>query len=267
MNINTKRIIVYVVLASTLSFLVGYLQGQTMTPSSVTEKYNGLFMLVSKATPDIYYLLLYGETYAEKPEDKEKLNDADFALAIQEAEGRQIYELNTKGGVLTHKAIDSLAGQSQLRKLNLANNKTIDDEACKKIAMYLPRLRNLNLYGTSVTDKGLIYLLDLQELRTLHLFDTKVTFQGANEFRGKMEAISANDDLEITTGHGTLRLDSFKHSAFLKATYQKNVQLGRLDPNWIDRYPEVKEEEWLKNNYEDDLKKEATDPILDKEVP
>ena len=82
-----------------------------------------------------------------------------------------------------------------------------------------------------------------------------------------MEAISANDDLEVTTGHGTRRLDSFKHSAFLKATYQKNVELGRLDPNWIDRYPEVKVEEGVKKKYEDDLKKEATDPILDEEVP
>ena len=248
MNINTKRIIVYVVLVSTLSFLAGYLQGQT-----ITKKYNGLLMQVSEATPDIYYLLLRGETFAEKPEDKVKLNDADFDLAIQEAEGRQIYELSAKGGALTHKAIDSLAGQSQLRKLNLANNKTIDDEACKKIAMYLPRLRNLNLYGTSVSDIGLTYLLDLQELRSIHLFDSKVTFQGANEFRGKMEAISANDDLEVTTGHGSLRLDSFKHSALLKATYQKNVELGRLDPNWVDRYPTVKSE--------------ATVPILDEDVP
>jgi hypothetical protein len=230
------------------SILVSTVRGQT-----ITEKYNGLFMQVSTATPDIYYLLLRGETFAEKPEDKVKLNDADFALAVQEAEGRQIYELSAKGGALTHKAIDSLAGQAQLRKLNLANNKTIDDEACKKIAMYLPRLRHLNLYGTSVTDNGLTYLLDLQELRSIHLFDTKVTFQGANEFRGKMEAISANDDLEVTTGHGSLRLDSFKHSALLKATYQKNVALGRLDPNWVDRYPTVKAE--------------ATDPIIEEDLP
>ena len=267
-----RRIILIVIGALAGTILVSIVKGQTswkhvMTPSSIVEKYNGVFMSVSHATPDIYYLLLRGETYAEKPEDREKLNDADFALAIQEIEGRQLYELSAKKGVLTHKAIDSLAGQSQLRKLNLALNKTIDDEACKKIAMYLPRLQTLNLYSTSVTDKGLIYLLDLQELRLIHLFDTKVTFQGANEFRGKMEAISANDDLEVTTGHGTRRLDSFKHSAFLKATYQKNVELGRLDPNWIDRYPEVKAEEGIKKKYEDDLKKEVTDPILDEEVP
>ena len=175
MNINTKRLIVYVVLASSLSFLAGYLQGQTMPPS-MTQKYNGVFMAMSHETPNLYYLLLNGETFAEKPEDKEKLSDADFALAIKEIEGRALYELSAKNGVLTHKAIDNLDGQTQLRKLNIALNKSIDDEACKKIAAYLPRIQNLNLYGTSVTDKGLVYLLDLQELRTLHLFGTKVTF-------------------------------------------------------------------------------------------
>ena len=233
-----------------------------MTPSSIAEKYNGFLMQVSKATPDIYYLLLRGETYAEKPEDKESLHDKDFALAIQQTEGKRIYELSAKKGVLSHKAIDSLNGQTELRKLNLAGNRTIDDEACKKIAAYLPRLQSLNLYGTSVSDEGLTYLLDLQELRSLHVFDTKVTWNGANEFRAKMESISGNDDLEITAGHGTPPLGSIKHGAFLNATYQKNVNLGRLDPNYIDRYPEVKAEADNKK-YEDDLKKEATDPILD----
>jgi len=220
-------------------------------PSSVVKKYNGFLMQVSKATPDVYYLLLRGHTYAEEPEDREFLNDKDFALVIREAEGKQIYELSAKKGSLSHKAIDSLRGQKELRKLNLAGNRTIDDEACKKIAAYLPRLQNLNLYGTSVSDEGLVYLLDLQELKSLHVFDTKVTWNGANEFRAKMESISGNDDLEITAGHGTPPLGSIKHGEFLKATYQKNIELGRLDPNYIDRYPEA------------DLTKETTGPILD----
>ena len=242
---------------------------ETMTPSSMIEKYEGLLMQISKATPDIYYLLLRGETYEEKIEDREKLNDKDFALAIQETEGRQIYELRARKGALSHMAIDSLNGQTELRKLNLAGNRTIDDEACKKIAAYLPRLQSLNLYGTSVTDAGLIYLLDLQELKSLHVFDTKVTWNGANEFRAKMESISGNDDLEITVGYGTPPLGSIKHGAFLRATYQKNVDLGRLDPNYIDRYPEVKAEAGNKK-YEEDLKNEIAEPILkeeDNEIP
>jgi len=226
--------------------------GLTRDEVSIVQKYNGLFMNVSKATPDLNYLLLYGETYAEKAIDKIKLHDADFARAIKQTGGRLIYELSAKGGVLTHVAIDSLENQPQLRKLNLANNKTINDEACRKIAMYLPRLQKLNLYGTSVTNKGLIYLLDLQELRSLHLWDTKVTWTAANEFRGKMEAISGNDDLEITIGNGNTPLASFKHNEFLKATYQKNVDLGRLDPNYIDKYPSAKAEKGLAEKYEEE---------------
>ena len=101
-----KRLILFL-------FVVGSAYGQTMTPSAMVQKYNGVFMSMSEATPDIYYLLLNGETFAEKPEDKEKLSDADFALAITEIEGRPLYELSAKKGALTHKAIDSLASQSQ----------------------------------------------------------------------------------------------------------------------------------------------------------
>ena len=228
----------------------------------MVKKYNGIFMSVSKATPDIHYLKLEGKTYSEKPEDAEKLHDADFVQIIQGTKSQSIYEISAKGGVLTHNAIDSLVGQRELRKLNVANNKTIDDEACKKIAAYLPRLQILNLYGTSVTDKGLTHLLDLRELRMLHVYNTKITYNAANEFRGKMESISGNDDLEVT-GYINQPLSSFKHGEFLKSTYQKNVALGRLDPNYIDRYPEVEAEKGGEKKYEEDLKKETTEPILD----
>lgn len=221
---------------------------ETMTPSSMIEKYEGLLMQVSKATPDIYYLLLRGETYAEKAEDREKLNDKDFTLVVQETEGRQIYELRATKGALSHVAIDSLHGQTELRKLNLAGNRTIDDEACKKIAAYLPRLQNLNLYGTSVSDKGLIYLLDLQDLRSLHVFDTKVTWDGANEFRAKMESISGNDDLEIT-GYASQPLGSIKHGEFLRASYQKNTESGKLKEDFGAK---ILEKEKLVSNNKDD---------------
>jgi hypothetical protein len=86
----------------------------------------------------------------------------------------------------------------------------------------------------------------------LHLWGTQVTWSAANEFRGKMEAISGNDDLEITIGNGNTPLASFKHNEFLKTTYQKNVDLGRLDPNYIDKYPNAKAEEGLVEKYEEE---------------
>ena len=167
--------------------LLSLLIAASANAENIVAKYNGLFMSVSKATPDLHYLKLEGKTYAEKPENAEKLHDADFSKIIEATKSQSIYEISAKGGVLTHEAIDSLMGQKELRKLNLARNKTIDDEACKKIVAYLPRLQILNLYGTSVTDNSLTYLLDLQELRSLHIFDTQITYDSANKFRGKME--------------------------------------------------------------------------------
>ena len=245
--------------------LLSLLIAASVNAEDIVKKYNGLFMSVSKATPDIHYLRLEGKTYAEKPEDAEMLHDADFAQIIQETKSQSLYEISAKGGVLTHNAIDSLMGQRELRKLNLARNKTIDDEACKKIAAYLPRLQNLNLYNTSVTDVGLTYLLDLQELKTLHLFNTKVTWDAANEFRGKMEAISGNDDLEVT-GYANKALGSIKHGKFLKTSYQKNTEDGKLKENSSVKILE-NEKPVPNNRYDDDLKKESTDPILNDETP
>jgi len=246
--------------------LLSLLIAASANAEDIVKKYNGLFMSVSTATPDIHYLRIEGKTYAEKPEEAEKLHDADFAKIIEGTKSQSIYEISAKGGVLTHNAIDSLMGQRELRKLNLARNKTIDDEACKKIAAYLPRLQNLNLYGTSVSDKGLTYLLDLQGLRTLHLFDTKVSWSAANELRAKMESISGNDDLEITVGHGTPPLGSIKHGEFLRASYQKNTNDGKLKGNSGVKILE-NEKPVSNNKYEEDLKKEATDPILNDETP
>ena len=116
--------------------------------------------------------------------------------------------------------------------MDLSNNRLITDIACKKIAENFPRLERLNLYNTSVTSKGLDYLTGLTELRNLHLAGTSVTFDAANKFRGIMESAAGNDDLEITMGWGKPSLASFKNSAFLKANYQKNVELGKTNSNY-----------------------------------
>ena len=134
--------------------------------------------------------------------------------------------------MLTHNAIDSIKGQDQLRYLDLSNNKLITDLACKKIALYFPRLERLNLFNTGISNKGLTYLIDLQELKQLHVGLTDVTWDVANEFRGKMESIGGNDDLEITTGFNKPALGSIKHGKFLRATYQSNVIAGQLNPNF-----------------------------------
>lgn len=196
------------------------------------QKYNGLFMSVSEATPDLYYFLIRGETYGETAEDRVKLDDDDFSQAIKEVGDKKIHQLIARKATLTHNSINSFKHQKQLKFLDLSNNRLITDMACKKIGENFPRLERLNLYNTSITDKGLDYLLSLTALRTLHVGGTNITFDGANKFRGLMESASANDDLEITTGWGKPSLASFKKNAILKAAYQKNVDISKLNPNF-----------------------------------
>ncbi len=196
------------------------------------KKYDGLFMSISEKNPDLYYLLLRGETYGENAEDRVKLDDNDFSQAIKEIGDKKIHQIVARKGELTHNAIDSLRNQNELRFLDLSGNRLVTDLACKKIAENLPRLERLNLYNTSITDKGLDYLTGLTELRSLHLAGTEVTFDAANKLRGLMESVAGNDDLEITVGWGKPPLASFKNTAFLKANYQKNVKAGKLDPDF-----------------------------------
>tara|TARA_R110002110_G_scaffold24050_3_gene90591 strand:+ start:644 stop:1342 length:699 start_codon:yes stop_codon:yes gene_type:complete len=203
----------------------------TLTAGPIVKKYNGLFMPISEQSPDLYYLLLNGQTIIGE-DVRVKLDDEDFVLAINETKTNKIYQLRTRGGMLTHNAIDSIKGQDQLRYLDLSNNKLITDLACKKIALYFPRLERLNLFNTGISNKGLTYLIDLQELKQLHVGLTDVTWDVANEFRGKMESIGGNDDLEITTGFNKPALGSIKHGKFLRATYQSNVIAGQLNPNF-----------------------------------
>lgn len=207
--------------------------GLNKSEQSMFKKYDGFFMNVSQSNPDLNYFVLRGETYGESAIDRIKLDDVDFKKAVKETAGKLIYQLRVKNAMLTHNAIDALKNQSQLRMLDLSNNKLITDEACKKIAKYFPRLHNLNLYNTNITDAGLTYLLDCQELKTLHVTGTNVSWQGANKFRAKMLSIGGNDDLEITINKpGKPALGSIKQGEILRATYQTNTLSGNLNPNF-----------------------------------
>ncbi|SVB44922.1 uncharacterized protein METZ01_LOCUS197776, partial [marine metagenome] len=88
-----------------------------------------------------------------------------------------------------------------------------------------------------------------------------VTWDAANKHRGVMQAMAANEDLTIYLGSKNPTLYAFSNEEHWKKTYQKNVALGRVDPNHVDKYPQV-EVELTPDKYEEDLAKEATEPIL-----
>ena len=242
-----------------MSFLAGYVHGELMTPSPTVQKYSGLFMPISEQNSHLFFLLLPGQAVV-KEDQRVKLDDEEFAQAIKETENRRIYQIRSRGGMLTHTCLDALQGQNELRYLDLSNNRLISDLACKKIAEYFPRLERLNLFNTGISNKGLIYLMDLANLKQLHVAQTKVTWAEANLFRGKMQAIAGNEDLEITTGYHKPFLPSYNLSRRLRATYQTNVIAGKLNPNY--KIQILKDPAKENKKYEDDLDKEKDGPIL-----
>jgi len=260
-----RRLLLYFILAGTMSFLAGYVHGELMTPSPTVQKYSGLFMPISEQNSHLFFLLLPGQAVV-KEDQRVKLDDEEFAQAIKETENRRIYQIRSRGGMLTHTCLDALQGQNELRYLDLSNNRLISDLACKKIAEYFPRLERLNLFNTSISNKGLIYLMDLANLKQLHVAQTKVTWAEANLFRGKMQAIAGNEDLEITTGYNKPSLLSYNLIKRLRATYQTNTYNGMLNPNFKVEVSggEVKENKKYDEDdkAEDDAKRSQTDPVL-----
>ena len=258
------KVLIRVAIIGSLAYFAGYAVGAPMTPSPTIQKYNGLFMPISEKKSHLFYFLMRGEVIVGD-DKKIQLDDDAFIQAVKETEGHKIYQLRIRGSAVSHIGIEALKGQNELRYLDLSNNKLITDVACKKIAEYFPRLERLNLFNTFVSDKGLSHLINLQELRQLHIGETNVTWTAANEFRGKMEAIGGNDDLEITTGYHAQPLGSIKRNKWLRSNYQKNAELSIIDEKAILKKHLLTSPDTIKSNksYEEDKKKEADGPILE----
>lgn len=62
--------------------------------------------------------------------------------------------------------------------------KLYEDETLAQISQF-KYLEHLNLYGTEVTDAGLSYLYGINSLRSLYLWQTHVTIEGAELFRSE----------------------------------------------------------------------------------
>ena len=238
---------------------------------STLEKFGALVQGLHQGTEDLF-VNINSHTWAETKEQREYLDDGYFVKAMKELHGEPVCRLQMRKSRVTDSGLDALAQFPKLKRLEISNSK-ITDEGIKKIEMYCPQLEYLNVWGvTNITDKSLIHLRDLWTLKDLYLFGTSVTWDAANKHRGIMQAMAANEDLTIYLGNNKPTLYAFSDEEHWKATYQKNVALGIIDPNHVDKYPQSEAAVVNEKKYEDDLAKEATDPILaelpdDEETP
>jgi len=217
---------------------------------STLEKFGALVIRLHQGTEDLF-VNINSHTWAETEEQREYLDDGYFVKAMKELHGKPIRRLQMRKSRITDSGLDALAQFPHLKKLEISNSK-ITDEGIKKIVMYCPQIEYLNVWGiTSVTDKSLIHLRDLWTLKDLYLFGTSVTWDAANKHRGVMQAMAANEDLTIYLGNKNPTLYAFSNEEHWKETYQKNVELGRIDPNHVDKYPPVEAEPDSDKEYEE----------------
>ena len=198
---------------------------------STLEKFDALVMPIHQKSDELY-VNIPEKTFGSDKTPSIYLNDMLFVKAIAELHGKKIHQLRVRKSQITDSGLDALAQFPTIKKLELSNSK-ITDEGIKKIVSFCPQLEQLNLWGCSgVTDKSLVHLRDLWKLEKLHLFATKVTWKAANEHRGRMQSMAANESLTIHLGGNTPTLYAFKMEDLWKRTYQTNVYLGKLNPKF-----------------------------------
>ena len=214
------------------------------------EKFGALVIRLHQGTESLF-VGINSHTWAETEEKREYLDDGYFVKAMKELHGKPVHRIQMRKSRITDSGLDALAQFPNLKKLEISNSK-ITDEGIKKIVMYCPQIEYLNVWGiTNITDKSLIHLRDLWTLKDLYLFGTSVTWDAANKHRGVMQAMAANEDLTIYLGSKNPTLYAFSNEEHWKATYQKNVELGRIDPNHVDKYPPVEAESDSDKEYEE----------------
>jgi len=205
---------------------------------STLEKFGALVIRLHQGTEGLF-VNIPAHTWAETEEQKVYLDDGYFVKAMKELHGKPVYRIQMRKSRITDSGLDVLAQFPNLKKLEISNSK-ITDEGIKKIVAFCPQLVYLNVWGiTNITDKSLIHLRDLWTLENLYLFGTSVTWDAANKHRGIMQSMAAQEDLTIYLGSRNPTLYAFSNEEHWKATYQKNVELGRIDPNHVDKYPLV----------------------------
>ena len=239
---NMKKYIILLLLA--LITMTSFAEEGTL------EKFGALVIRIHQGTENLL-VNIPAHTWAETEEQREYLDDGYFVKAMKELYGKPVHRIQMRKSRITDSGLDVLAQFPNLKKLEISNSK-ITDEGIKKIVAFCPQLVYLNVWGiTNITDKSLIHLRDLWTLESLYLFGTSVTWDAANKHRGIMEAMAANEDLTIYLGSKNPTLYAFSNEEHWKATYQKNVELGKIDPNFVDKYPQAKAEIDNKKEYEE----------------
>jgi len=144
-----------------------------------------------------------GRVIGEKPLGNDR-TAAEWALSLG---GTVIIDAGKERTISA--AIDLPAGSWTLRRIDLNNNKHVDDAGLKQLAG-LKSLQTLDLCGTKVTDAGLKELAGLKSLKGLNLQQTQATDAGLKELAGLKGIQGLNLGGTKVTDAGLKQLASLK---------------------------------------------------------
>jgi hypothetical protein len=137
---------------------------------------------------------------AGRKEEVTRSRDWDNIIAVMSE--RQLPGLHASGQ-MTDAMLDRFSRLDHITALDLDGSKGVTDEGMLYLAR-LPRLRHLNLAGTSVTDRGLEVLRRLPALESIVLMRTRVTEAGVAKLAA-CEDLQAVDLSWTQTGDGAIR--------------------------------------------------------------
>lgn len=118
----------------------------------------------------------------------EPAGDAELALLAPVAE--QVHTLELAGSKATKDGYAAIANCKNLRRLQLQKSAITDDGLASLAG--LGSLTYLNLYATGVTDAGLKKLTGLGNLQNIYLWQTKASYEIAQELEKKIGGLRAD---------------------------------------------------------------------------
>lgn len=127
--------------------------------------------------------------------------------------------------LVTDEGLDGLADLTGLERLDATNNPQLSGEFLRHVAG-LPRLKDLVLRNSGITDTALAHLARVKAVRSLMLDGTRVSDAGLAHLRGLTGLRSLDLSETAVSGDGVMRVQEWFPQAGLKPSLPARAQMN-----------------------------------------